>query len=292
MKKHRVILRDDDTSALTPVDCLERLYRPWLDLGLPVNLATIPFVNTSARWKDGSEEGFLFAKQGNEPSHLSIAANGGLLAYLNSNEGYRIVHHGYAHDYLEFDAKDGRKIGQLLDAGRKCFEDAGLNAPRSFVAPYDQISRAALMEVSKRFDVLSTGWFELKKLPLHWWPRYFMKKARKETHWSCGSLQMLSHPGCLLSHKRDPKTILDLVQRAVLSQSLTVLVTHWWEYFHGGKTNEAYVAALHETAAWLASREDIEVVGFDDLLRTSATQAAGTQRALNTLKPSLGSPLS
>ena len=28
---HYVILRDDDTNALTPVGCLEQLYRPFLD---------------------------------------------------------------------------------------------------------------------------------------------------------------------------------------------------------------------------------------------------------------------
>ena len=39
-----VILRDDDTNTFTPVECLERLYRPFLDLGLPVNLAVIPNV--------------------------------------------------------------------------------------------------------------------------------------------------------------------------------------------------------------------------------------------------------
>ena len=31
-----VILRDDDTNALTPVEWLERLYRPFLDRDLPV----------------------------------------------------------------------------------------------------------------------------------------------------------------------------------------------------------------------------------------------------------------
>ena len=40
-----VILRDDDTNALTPVACLERLYRPFLDRGLPVSLAAIPEVS-------------------------------------------------------------------------------------------------------------------------------------------------------------------------------------------------------------------------------------------------------
>ena len=44
-----VIIRDDDTNALTPVDCLERLYRPFLVRGLPVNLATIPEVRTDVR---------------------------------------------------------------------------------------------------------------------------------------------------------------------------------------------------------------------------------------------------
>src|SRR2546425_7136904 len=54
-----VVLRDDDTNALTPVECLERLYRPFLDCGLPVNLAVIPDVSTEAKMSDGRPEGFL-----------------------------------------------------------------------------------------------------------------------------------------------------------------------------------------------------------------------------------------
>src|SRR5881394_914723 len=57
-----VILRDDDTSALTPVECLERLYRPFLDRGLPVNLATIPKVRTDTIGTNGLSEGYLVAK--------------------------------------------------------------------------------------------------------------------------------------------------------------------------------------------------------------------------------------
>jgi hypothetical protein len=33
---HYVILRDDDTCAYTPPACLERLYRPFLERGMPV----------------------------------------------------------------------------------------------------------------------------------------------------------------------------------------------------------------------------------------------------------------
>src|SRR5215831_20430120 len=63
-----VIIRDDDTNALTPVDCLERLYRPFLDRGLPVNLAVIPDVATDAATPDGKREGFLSVGQAFQPA--------------------------------------------------------------------------------------------------------------------------------------------------------------------------------------------------------------------------------
>ncbi len=43
-----VILRDDDTNALTPIECLDQLYRPFLRLGLPVNLAVANVVSVGA----------------------------------------------------------------------------------------------------------------------------------------------------------------------------------------------------------------------------------------------------
>src|SRR5437588_10209204 len=53
-----VILRDDDANALTPIDCLERLYRHWLDRGLPVNLAVIPNVSNDVITPDTNTEDF------------------------------------------------------------------------------------------------------------------------------------------------------------------------------------------------------------------------------------------
>ena len=60
---HYVILRDDDTNALTPVECLEQLYRPFLDRSLPVNLAVIPNVRTDTLSTDGVLEKYLLAKR-------------------------------------------------------------------------------------------------------------------------------------------------------------------------------------------------------------------------------------
>jgi hypothetical protein len=59
--------------------------------------------------------------------------------------------------------------------------------------------------------------------------------------------------------------MLEAVKQLVRMQPLTVLVTHWWEYFHCGIENKPFISALHETAAWLADQPDIRVKRFADL---------------------------
>src|SRR6185503_13399483 len=117
-----VIIRDDDTSAVTPVDCLERLYRPFLDRALPVNLAVIPNVATDTNTPDGKQEGFLSVGQAFQPAGsgglpvarsniglesplnpdqigiekpaLQIGSNPRLVEYLLGNPGYHVVQPG------------------------------------------------------------------------------------------------------------------------------------------------------------------------------------------------------
>ncbi len=269
-----VIIRDDDTCALTPVACLEELYRPFLENGLPVNLATIPRVNTRAVWRDGSAEGFRAFASGQEPPHLALAENPGLVAYLKTNPGFRLVLHGYEHTYLEFQRPDAADLARRLDHGLELFAQAGFPRPSTFVAPYDQLSREALREVTRRFPILSTGWFELRRLPVTWWPAYFRKKIRRTPHWRVGATRLLTHPGCLLSHQRDLIRMLDTIRRTLENAPLTVLVTHWWEYFHRGQRNPAYIEVLHQTAALLARESDLRVITFDDLLSPDAALAA------------------
>jgi hypothetical protein len=269
-----VIIRDDDTCALTPVERLEELYRPFLDRGLPVNLATIPRVNTRAVWRDGSPEGFRVFATGQEPAHLTLSEHPALLAYLAANPGYAPVLHGYEHTYLEFQRPDAADLARRLDHGLEIFAAAGLPRPTTFVAPYDQLSRAALREVTRRLPILSTGWFELGRLPLAWWPAYLGKRLRRTPHWHVGPTRLLTHPGCLLSHQRDFGAMLGTIQAAIAHSPLTVLVTHWWEYFHQGKRNAAYIDVLHQTAALLAGEPDLKVIRFDDLLHPDPALAA------------------
>ncbi len=214
-----VILRDDDTNALTPPRCLERLYRPFLDRGFPINLATIPEVNVNTRMTDGSLEGFLFNRNGETAEKVEIGLNPELVTYLRANPEFHIVQHGCHHDQLEFDCADRFDAAQRLEHGTNVLERAGFSRPQTFVAPYDRLSRASLTEVAARFRVLSTGWFELRRLPYSWWPGFVTKKLRKVDHWRVGRTALLSHPGCLLSCHRPANEILDNIVRCVESRT-------------------------------------------------------------------------
>src|ERR1044071_9429746 len=156
-----VILRDDDTNALTPIECLERLYRPFLVRGLPVNLAVIPEVRTDVRLPNGRLEGFLPQRPSSSlGATVPLAVNAELTAYLAANPGYGVVQHGCYHDHFEFDRTDRAEVARRLDLGARRLAEAGFPEVNAFVAPHDKFSRVAYEEVAKRFRVISTGWFE------------------------------------------------------------------------------------------------------------------------------------
>jgi hypothetical protein len=60
----------------------------------------------------------------------------------------------------------------------------------------------------------------------------------------------------------------------VEQHTLTVLVTHWWEYFQGGQPDEPLIDVLHQTADCLARRRDIKVISFGDLEHTAGRDVA------------------
>jgi hypothetical protein len=260
-----VIIRDDDTNALTPVSCLERLYRPFLDRGLSVNLATIPEVALGTTLPDGKPEGFLAYRNGAKNPTVPIEANTKLVSYLRENPGYEIVQHGLHHDYLEFERLSSATVGDWLEQGTKALMNAGFARPKTFVAPYDKFSRSALQETARRFRVISTGWYERRRLPCTWWPRYAWKKIQGQFHWRIGQTLLLSHPGCLLSRFRPYDKMLETIRQEINQRQLTVLVTHWWEYFRQQKADEAFIDVLHETADYLAGEPDIRVICFSEL---------------------------
>jgi hypothetical protein len=236
---------------------------------MPVNLATIPDVATDAAQADGKPEGFLIHKNGTAARTMPIGSNTKLTRYLLDNAGYHIVQHGLHHHYLEFDRPGLSGIPRLLERGTRLLMDAGFPRPETFVAPYDKLSRPSLREVARHFRVLSTGWFELRRLPVAWWPRYALKKLRSEPHWRIGRTLLLSHPGCLLSCHRTYSTMLGGILHYLETRQLTILVTHWWEYFRNGEPDDAFIGFLHETAEYLSHHPEIKVISFSDLVSGS-----------------------
>lgn len=263
---HYVILRDDDTNALTPVGCLEQLYRPFLDRDLAVNLAVIPTVRTDTISTDGALEKYLFAKRKDTPPQLPFASNAGLVSYLHGNPGFHVLQHGCDHSLFEFGSAERADVTKRLAHGTAALAAAGFLKPRTFVAPYDRFSRISLSEVAKHFAVISAGWFESRRLPFAWWPQYAVKRVRKQAHWRIGQTTLLTHPGCLLSYQRPYHTMLESIKTQIESRQLTVLVTHWWEYFRDGKPDTAMLGILHAVAQWLASNHHVQVIAFDDLV--------------------------
>lgn len=267
-----VIIRDDDTCALTPIECLERLYRPFLDRNLPVCLATIPDVRSDVRYPHNNEpEGFLVAAKGVKPGFFKIGSNPKLVAYLKGNPNYEIVHHACHHEFVEglpeFDNRDATDVARRLDHGAACLREAGFPDTSTFVAPYDRLTPESYRECAKRFKVISTGWFERGRVPMEWWPGLVAHKLSKRWHWRRNGTTLLTHPGCHLSWQRKPEEIPGLIERSVAERKLTVLVTHWWEYFRDNVPNEPFIKALHWTAEFLAGQKDLKVIRFSEVPR-------------------------
>ena len=262
-----VILRDDDTNALTPIDCLERLYRPFLEKGLPVNLATIPDVSTETTLPDGRPEGYLtFASRAEIATTKPIGKNERLVRYLLKNPGYHIVQHGLHHERFEFERDNAGEVRRRLEWGTELLVKAGFRAPKTFVAPHDRFSRVSLAEVAKRCPIVSSGWYEKGRVPASWWPSYLVKKITGAPHWHIGKTLLLSHPGCILSCHRPRARILDDIKQAIARAPLTVLVTHWWEYFPNGQPDGDFIWHLHAVGEYLAKTPGVKVISFDDLL--------------------------
>ena len=257
-----VILRDDDTNALTPPELLERLYRPFLARGWPVNLAVIPEVATDTRMANGEREGYLLNQRSQPEGRVAIGDSPDLVRYLLENPGYQVLQHGCHHDPCEFNRHSRSDLASRLERGTSLLLQAGFPQPDTFVPPYDSISRAGLREVSSRFGVVSTGWFEWRRIPFAWWPRYALKKMRGAAHWKAGGTLLLSHPGCLLSCMRPAQSIFDAIIANLNSRQLTVLVTHWWEYFCNGRTNDTLIGILHRTADYIEHQSGIRVTSF------------------------------
>lgn len=249
-----VIIRDDDTNALTPIDCLETIYRPFLDHNLPVSLAVIPCVDTRICRTTGEAECYLPNPTTALADRIPIGKNPKLVHYLSST-AYELAMHGCYHTQNEFDMQDRAQVIQCIETGFKHFLEAGLQKPTAFVAPYEAISKVAFSELVKQFATLSSNWYSLKKVPYAFWPALTLKKLSGNQHWRAAHCLCLSRPQQFFSSI--PYTLDEIIEY-IENNQLTILLTHWWEFFDNEGARKK--ALLHELARYLAASPTIKVV--------------------------------
>lgn len=185
-RQRYVVIRDDDLHAYTPIECLETLYRPFLDRLQVVNLSAIPCVDTTVKLKNGLCEEYLIFNPEKTLPLAPISANPTLVDYVLQNSGYQITQHGYTHLTHEFLSRDRRDLAGRLDRGLAELSKAGFKDVCTFIAPQERLSTEALKEVSKRFALISSHWYEWRQLPVAWLPWYVVKQWNNIAHWHAG----------------------------------------------------------------------------------------------------------
>ena len=267
-KQHRyVVIRDDDLHAYTPIECLETLYRPFLDRKLTVNLSAIPCVDTTIKLKNGLCEEYLIFKPENTPQEAPISFNTALIHYVQQNP-FHVTQHGYDHSMYEFNSHDQSDLAIRLDKGLAELARAGFKDVGTFIAPQEQLSTEAYKEVSKRFPMISSHWYAWRQLPIAWLPWYVVKKWNNLPHWRVGKTRLVSHDRKLFARNVDFYVALAELKQRLQTHQVIVLPTHWWEFYdrESFKPNRPMIAAYHEMADYLAQRQDVKVVPFSELI--------------------------
>ena len=63
--------------------------------------------------------------------------------------------------------------------------------------------------------------------------------------------------------------MLETIKAHIQQHQLTVLVTHWWEYFREGEPDNPFIAVLHSLAEYLQQQAELKVISFSELARAN-----------------------
>jgi hypothetical protein len=267
-RQRYVVIRDDDLHAYTPIECLETLYRPFLDRLQVVNLSAIPCVDTTVKLKNGLCEEYLIFNPEKTLPLAPISANPTLVDYVLQNSGYQITQHGYTHLTHEFLSRNRRDLAGRLDRGLAELSKAGFKDVCTFIAPQERLSTEALKEVSKRFALISSHWYEWRQLPVAWLPWYVVKRWNNLAHWRAGKTLLVTHQRTLFARNVDYRAALPELKQRLSTHQVVVLPTHWWEFYERDtlRPNRPMIEAYHAVSAYLAERPDVKVIRFNALI--------------------------
>lgn len=253
-------------SAATPIECLVKFCQPFFERAVPINVGVIPNINCASSLPDGSPDPALYANILKKEGYLSITTNTALIDHLKQHHAYEIVQNGCHHDYQEFYSSDQSLIMRSIEEGRSHMIEAGLGAPRAFLAPYDQLSSIALFEIAKHFNLISAAGYDTHTVPRAWLPQYAWKLAFQKHHWLVGQTLLLSHMVCSLAASKPPKEALEQLKRAMAAKPLNVINFYFWESVHDKSVGLPLIDMLQQFADHIVANVLIKVIVFSELI--------------------------
>ena len=249
-----IIFRDDDTSYFTPPQRLEAIYGRVWEAGLPVCLAVIPMVYADTRvyWTDGNphDPSIPPAFRGRDEC-FSILDNPALCDFLNAKAAAGLAEiclHGYMHNFYEFITHDRALIRRRLERGLALLKQAFPAADvRTFIAPYDRLSPAAIEELIAAGFHISTRSLNLAPVPAL--PQIAGHGAAAittgQTLFVCDDY--------IFNHKRDPAQSLSIARATLAAHDLSIICNHYWMFYHPWRDHPNPAAY----AAWQSLLDDV-----------------------------------
>lgn len=226
----QVIIRDDDTSYFTNPTHLEKIYSPLWEQDYPVALSVIPAHRADVRVKHREGQPYdpcIPPEYRGQAKEFLVTENKILCEYLNQKvkEGLvEICLHGYNHTYLEFTSQDKSLIQQKLREGYDILNEAFPDAKiKTFIAPYDQISKIALDLVFEAGFNLCIASHNFASLPQYQHIGAYQRHIINQR-------QIFTCDEYLFTRWESPEVCLTNARQRLQSQDLLIIANHYWTF--------------------------------------------------------------
>jgi len=146
------VIRGDDVNFFTSPQELERVYKPPLELNMPINLAVIPLVDSQVN------EPFVKTKYTDGKRYYPVYENTELIEFIKQYN-LEVLQHGLTHSVYqrcpriihEFRINNEKKLYTRAILGQRIIEKAFGKKPQFFIPPRDTLSRQAYRVLMKLF---------------------------------------------------------------------------------------------------------------------------------------------
>jgi len=285
-----IIIRDDDVSYFTKPQCLENIYRPLLELGLPINLAVIPIMYTQSYVALRIQDYFAL----NEPvkpvkydkKYLMLVGENEDLVDFVKQHNFEVLQHGLMHEKFqkhstfipEFCINNAVELQRRAELGIKILSKTFGKRPRFFVPPWDVLSKQGYDVTSKLFDGVLLASMALsgrrnigklldffpRHLPFNFIPSFFVYRMKGKNY--CifrGKFLVLEHRGLSIWTNFNEEALFDMFKYFSLKWRNIVIVNHHWLL----ASNPKLLDMWYKLVNYILSDDRFNIVSISDLYK-------------------------